>query len=116
MSIDFEALCLAPIYSVLSYTATFKSPLDKTLKTINVLDETASFEAGDTAIVATIRTAIAVLASELSAISLSPEDMLNVRVTFKSQSYVVKDVQERPVPNGAGDCLLILEEIGHGAT
>jgi hypothetical protein len=115
MSIDFEALCLAPIYSVMSYTASFKSPLNKTLTTIAVLDETASYEAGDAAVIATVRTAIAVLASDLAAKNLEPEDMLNVRVAFKSKSYVVKDVQERPIPNGAGDCLLILEEIGHGA-
>lgn len=115
MGIDLENLCLAPVYSTWGVTATFKSPLDKTVKTLSVLDGTAGIEVGDAAVISTIKTAIGVKLSDLTAISLTPSDMLNVRVTFNSKSYLVRDTIERPVPGSSGDCWLVLEENGHGA-
>lgn len=115
MAIDFEGLCLAPIYSTLGCVATFKSPLDKLTKTITVLDDTAGVEVGDAAIVSTIKAAIAVKVSDLTALSLGPSDMLDVRVSFNGKSYLVRDVMPRPVPGADGECQFILEEVGHGA-
>lgn len=118
MAIDIENLVLAHVYATKygwGQVATFKSPLDKLTKTIAVLDYTAGVELGEAAIVSTIKAAMKVKVSDLTALSLGPSDMLDVRVTFNSKSYTVRDVIPRPVPGESGEAQLILEEVGHGA-
>ena len=110
MAIDFENLCLAPVYSTFGQSITFENPKDGSDVTMSVIDGTAEIQIGDITQIYSTRPAFRARVSDLTALGLEPRDMLGVAVSYHGRSYTVRTTAPNPLDGMPGEVLFILSE------
>lgn len=98
--IDFDAAMLGPIYATLgvSATLTIVDPSDDF--DLTVIDKTGGVEVGENVEVPTIKPCAAIRISDLTALGLSKDDLIDGTLTFNGSSWTITNVVPKPVPNG----------------
>jgi hypothetical protein len=98
MSIDFQSLCVDPVFGVLGVLASLEDPRNVgVLIDLTVIDANISDTIGDIA-VATTRPALCVRQAELQALGLTDEIMIDARINYLGKRYRIRDAKPQPVP------------------
>lgn len=106
--IDFSSLLYAPIYDAFGVPATILCLYDARFE-ITVIDKTSGVEVFDgTSSVKTIRPAVVVRVSELSALGLSTSDLEGASIEVAGKLSRIKAMMPKPAPTGEADGELYL--------
>lgn len=111
-ALDYQALLLDPIYSVLGVPAKLGLPDGETfVEGFTVIDKTAGVQLGDKeSKVDSIEPACCIRNKELADAGLAPSDLDGGTIEFNGSRWRIVGYPKRPVPSGArkGEVMFIL--------
>ena len=110
MAIDFENLCLAPVYDTFAQSVSFASPATGENITLPVLDGATAEQVGSFVQMDTNRPAIRVRSSDLDALAIDPADMIGVELSWRDRTFTVRTTVKYPLDGAPGEILFILAE------
>jgi hypothetical protein len=94
------AAVLARRYELWGRDVEIRSPKTGSLVTLRLIDLTRGVEIGDAVDVATVSPAASARKSDLTALGLSPTDLIGVDITLNDVVWTVRSHQPKPGPHG----------------